>query len=100
MTNSEILAAWILHAANVGPEGRLIPTEREINKILDDPPERFEEAHALAQAFVEKIQTKPDNIVSATKGFIHQVTQLNERFGNVLGAPPASKHMPGGRLRR
>lgn len=99
MTNAEILAAWILYASKAGPDGRLLPTEKEITEIVDKKPDRFEEAHALATAFVEKVSCAPDNIVSATKGFMHHVNQLQEKLGGILSSEPASKFMPKGRLR-
>lgn len=102
MTNTEMLAAWILFANKAG-DGRIIPNEKEVEAILNDKPDRFGEVHALAQAFVEKASSEPDlsasGIVSTTKGFSHMVKKINEKLGNPLSAPAASKFMPKGKLR-
>src|SRR3989442_774792 len=88
-TNAEILAAWLVHATQVGAEGRLIPTDTEISKILETRPAHFEEAHAIGTAFVKRVvDTEPRNIVDATTGFVKEVHRLQEKFGGFLSAAP------------
>jgi hypothetical protein len=90
MTNDEILAAWLIHVSRVGPEGRLLPTERETVAIVNERPDRFEEAHAFAVAFVEKVKaTEPKGIVEATHGFLKEVHRVQEKVGGFLNAEPA-----------
>jgi len=95
-SNAEILAAWLLHATQVGPSGRLIPTGEEIEKILDSKPPHFEEALAIGVSFVKRVvDTEPRNIVDASVGFAREVNRLSEKFGGLLSAPPATRKQMG-----
>ncbi len=90
-SNAEILAAWLLHATKVGPEGRLIPTETEITEILKGKPPHYEEALAIGEAYVKRVlETEPRSIVDASMGFVKEVNRLSEKFGGLLSAAPAS----------
>ena len=95
-SNAEILAAWLLHATQVGENGRLIPTNAEIEKILDSKPPHFEEALAIGTAFVKRVvDTEPRNIVDASMGLAKELNRLSEKFGGVLSAPPATRKQMG-----
>lgn len=98
-SNADVLAAWLVHATQVGENGRLIPTESEISKILDERPAQFEVAHAIATAFVKRVvDTEPRSVIDATVGFVKTVHQLSEgKLGGLLSSPPPRPRQVGGR---
>lgn len=98
-SNADVLAAWLVHATQVGENGRLIPTENEISKILEERPAQFETAHAIATAFVKRVvESEPRGFVDTAIGFAKAAHQLSEgKLGGLLSSPPPKPRQIGGR---
>jgi len=88
-TNAEVLATWLIFAQRSGENGRLMPTKKEIEAILADPPDRWDEAVSLSEALVKKIEkAAPKSLVSTTMDFVSEVNRFNQtHLGGIMSTP-------------
>ncbi len=88
-SNSELIACCMIFCQRQGVDGRLVPTPKEMNEILANPPDRWEEACALGEALSKRlVQNAPRTLIGSALDFAEEVNKVQERFGGFMSSEP------------
>ena len=97
--NSEILAAWLLHAHRSDPGSPLFPTNEQIEAIIREKPDRWMEAHAVGEAFVKQVQDEePKSLLETGDAFMRAakgVHRIQQKLGSFMSTPPVAGRRDG-----